>query len=118
MANDTAHQGTVNATRAPDRDIFDRLMKAARSGDWLYAGELTSAVRTGSLPPGRVEMQEYLRLLKEALVTTKAARASLVMSAVRLHAAASFSASENVPPEVRGGTGKILAMRQNPDILE
>ena len=92
--------------------IFDKLMQAARCGDWTSVERLTGLVMEQSVPSLADGMLEYLAALKEVLVVTKAARADLAMSANRIHAVAGFQAGSCEPaPSAIGKVGEIW---QNP----
>ena len=82
---------------------FANLMKAARSGDWAAVEQLSAEVLALNVAPDPEGAVCYLRDLKEALIVTKAARASLLMTTLRLDAAAGFHAAERQNPgEVTG----------------
>jgi hypothetical protein len=70
--------------------VLDRIVHAARAGDWTRVEQLTTALLDLKIPSEEDGISLYLRALKEALVVTKASRADLAMTAGRLTAAAGF----------------------------
>jgi hypothetical protein len=97
MDREPAGQDCVNESPFPEHDVFYRLMTAARGGDWSSVEHLVAVVSAGKPPCDAAGLGEYLRLLREALVTAKAARAGLAASVVRLKAAAVFGSDSSVP---------------------
>jgi hypothetical protein len=74
------------------------LQESARRGDWQTAGAMAAILPLQTLPANGEELGEYLRCLKEALITAKVSRAHSAASlaafnaaAFRLNAAARFN---------------------------
>jgi hypothetical protein len=72
-------------------DLFEivvSLEESARRGDWPGTGRLAAVLSQQPLPTGGEELGEYLRCLKQALITAKISRAHSAASLARVNAAA------------------------------
>lgn len=74
----------------PSENVAERLIRAARSGDWDSVESLTATLNEQPEPRDRDALCQHLRNLREVLIVAKACRAGLHASASRLNAAALF----------------------------
>ncbi len=69
-------------------EIVASLEQSAQRGDWPGAGRLAALLPQQPLPANCEELGEYLRCLRQALITAKVSRANFAASLARVNAAA------------------------------
>jgi hypothetical protein len=67
------------------------LRESARSGDWEKVSQLVALLPLQPMPSTQEGLGEYLRCLREALMTGKASRAYSMETLVRINAVVSFN---------------------------